>query len=201
MSRNPSHHLHHANLLVGTPDEARLYLESLCEGLDIKIKNNPDFIVFPSETFGIEEARELSLLSTRKALGACKFFLIIPNYLTLEAQNALLKTFEDPSPDTYFFLVLREPGLILATLRSRMQVLTLCGGNASAGEAEKFMDLSIKDRLLYAKKFVDDEKDLPVFLDELLLLSRDRKVYDIITSIRGFYTSPRLVLEHLAVVL
>ena len=119
MTRN----LHHANLLLGTTEEAESYLCSFCESLGIKLANNPDFFAFRIPTFGIDEARELSLLSARKALTGKKIFLIASARLTLEAQNALLKTFEDPFPDTFFFLAVREEALVIPTLRSRIQTI------------------------------------------------------------------------------
>jgi len=210
MSGVASNGMHHANLLVGAPEEAESYLRSLCDSLDIKLANNPDFFAFRTETFGIDEARELRLLSTRKSITSRKIFLITPMRLTLEAQNALLKTFEDPSPDTLFFLAVREEGLVVSTLRSRMQAIRIHGNNASmSAEAEKFLSLSIKNRLLFAKSFADAEKNLSVFLDDLLCLLRKRsgmqksleKVYNIKRSIGDSITIPRLVLEHLSLVL
>lgn len=204
--------LHHANLLVGTPEAAELHLRLLCEGLSIKLANNPDFFAFRMETFGIDEARELRLLAARKALVDTKIFLISSQHVTLEAQNALLKTFEDPFPDTYFFLVAREEALVIPTLRSRLQVSRLNldrQGSTLTQDAEKFLALSLKDRLLFAKKFADEEKSVQVFLDELLLLLRkDKKssklleiVYNIKRSIGGSLVSPRLVIEHLSLVI
>src|SRR3989344_1002069 len=111
--------LHHANLLIGTPREAESYLRSFYNNLGIRLANNPDFVAFRAEIFGIDEARALRILSTRKAVTTAKagqvsskIFFITPMRLTLEAQNALLKTFEDPSPGTYFFLAMREESLI-----------------------------------------------------------------------------------------
>ncbi len=208
MSKSPK--IHHANLLVGAPEEAESYLHSLCDSLDIKLANNPDFFAFRTETFGIDEARKLRLLSTRKSITGRKIFLITPARLTLEAQNALLKTFEDPSPDTLFFLAVREEALIVPTLRSRMQAIRIHGDNASvSAEAEKFLSLSIKNRLLFAKSFADEEKNLSVFLNDLLYLLKKRsgmrksleKVYNIKRSIGDSITMPRLVLEHLSLVL
>ena len=213
MSRN----LHHANLLVGAPEEAESYLRSLCEVSGIKLANNPDFFAFRTETFGIDEARELRLLSTRKAVTTTeagqagrKIFFITPIRLTLEAQNALLKTFEDPFPGTLFFLAVREEGLIVPTLRSRMQTLRMPRDlTFESRDAEVFLSSSIKGRLLFAKSFADEEKNLPVFLDDLLCLLRKRsemrksleKVYNIRRSIGNSIAMPRLVVEHLSLVL
>ena len=206
MSRNP----HHANLLIGTPERAELYLRRLCDDLGIELANNPDFFAFRTETFGINEARVLKLLSARKAVTPRKIFFIASTRLTLEAQNALLKTFEDPFPDTFFFLVTREESLVVPTLRSRMQTIHIHGGDASVGvEAEKFLSLPIRDRLLFAKSFADEEKNLSVFLDDLLCLLKKQsgarksleKVYNIRRSIGNSITMPRLVIEHLSLVL
>src|SRR3989344_5589897 len=129
--------LHHANLLIGTPKEGESYLYSLCSNLGIEVRNNPDLFIFRIEVFGIDEARELRLLSVRKAVttdktgqAGRKIFLIVSTRLTLEAQNALLKTFEDPVPNTYFFLVSKEEGMIVPTLCSRMQTICISGNQA-----------------------------------------------------------------------
>ena len=206
MSRN----LHHANLLIGTPEEAESYLRSLCDSWGVRLPNNPDFFAFKMETFGIDEARKLKLLSARKAVTTKKIFLITPTRLTLEAQNALLKTFEDPFPDTLFFLGVREESLVIPTLLSRMQIIRTRGGNVAAGaEAEKFLSLSVKNRLLFAKSFADEEKSLPIFLDSLLFLLRKQKekkdllknVYNVRRFVRDSAVTPRLIIEHLALVL
>ncbi|HXK39748.1 MAG TPA: hypothetical protein VJ837_02870, partial [Candidatus Paceibacterota bacterium] len=59
---------------------------------------------------------------------------------TREAQNALLKMLEDPSPRTHFFLVTPHPELLLPTLRSRFAAL----------EVEKAVDLTAAARFLAA---------------------------------------------------
>ena len=202
--------LHHANLLIGTLEEAESYLNLYYQDLDIKIANNPDFFYFRNEVFGIDEARQLSLLSTRKPLTKRKIFFIVPMRITLEAQNALLKTFEDPAPDTTFFLVTREEALIVPTLLSRMQTTRLLRSTSlQSTEAEDFLSSSLKNRLAFAKKFTDEERNLSVFLDNLLLLLRRKgglehlleKVYTLRLLTNNSNTTPRLVMEHLSLVL
>ena len=219
MSRIASNGMHHASLLIGGSVEAESYVRSLCDSLDIKLANNPDFFVFRAATFGIDEARELKSMSACKAFtprlpsgqAGRKIFLITSARLTHEAQNALLKTFEDPFPDTHFFLATREEALILPTLRSRMEVLHIQNVQSRAldSEAQEFLTLSLKDRLLFAKKFIDEEKGVSFFLDNLLLLLRRRgaaeHLLESVYRIRRFAddtaAAPRLMLEHLALVL
>ncbi|PIP55942.1 MAG: hypothetical protein COX06_00540 [Candidatus Zambryskibacteria bacterium CG22_combo_CG10-13_8_21_14_all_42_17] len=213
MSRNP----HHANLLIGTLEEGESFMRSFSESLGVRLENNPDFFAFKSELFGIDQARELKLLSTRKSFGSVdsakhgkKIFLITPTRLTLEAQNALLKTFEDPLPDTFFFLSVRAEGMVIPTLISRMQIIRLGGDNFSEStEARKFLSLSIKERLIFTKEFADKEKNLPVFLDNLLFFLRKQdgkiisleRVYNVRRIVDDSFVAPRLVLEHLSLVL
>lgn len=185
--------MHHATLLIGDRGAALEYLEELCGSL----MGSPDYFPSTAELFGIDEARLLSEQAVRKAFGHRKIFFLAPEKITLEAQNALLKTFEEPIADTHFFLAVRDEGVVIPTLRSRMQVVRVAASDAHA-EAAKFLGLPLKDRLAWVKKFVDAEKNLSVFLDSLLALTRDRRVYEmrLVSDQRG--ASSRLVLEHLA---
>ena len=207
--------LHHSYLVVGERKEAEAHLRELLLGHGIKLAGSPDFFVFNSPLFGIDEARELSLAASKKAFTDKKIFLISPEKITLEAQNALLKTFEEPTANTHFFLLVRDAMLVLPTLRSRMQIVYVEGKVGELSDAKKFLKLTIKDRINFSKKFVDADlpagrqgKNLSVFLDELLITlkaSNDieslKEIYPLrlVSDDRG--TSPRLILEHLSVVL
>lgn len=58
--------------------------------------------------------------------GVAKIVIIEPaEALTTAAANALLKTLEEPTPDTYLLLVSHRPGRLPATIRSRCQHLKL----------------------------------------------------------------------------
>lgn len=55
--------------------------------------------------------------------------------LNLAASNALLKTLEEPAPNTQFLLVTHQPHAVLATIKSRAQRLTLPKPDAVASRA------------------------------------------------------------------
>lgn len=62
-------------------------------------------------------------IGKRAFRGRGKFFLIDEADLMLaEAQNALLKSLEEPPPETYLILVTTSPGELLSTIRSRSQL-------------------------------------------------------------------------------
>ena len=189
---------HHANLLVGSRESAKGYLHNLSEDLGIRLAGNPDVFILEPETFGIDEAREVRTFAARKAFGEMKIFFISSPLITLEAENALLKTFEDPYPDTYFFLVVQDVGVVIPTLLSRMQVTKLYPSLDEGDEAEKFLDSNIKERMSYAKDF---EGDLPRFLDQILTLRRIPVVHKMRLMSTRHAAPSRLILEHLALVL
>lgn len=82
-----------------------------------------DVIHLRSERFSIDDARELTRSSQLQAFeGDIRVFVIITNDIALEAQNALLKLFEEPPLHAQFYLVLKKTALLLPTLRSRLSV-------------------------------------------------------------------------------
>jgi hypothetical protein len=76
-------------------------------------------------------------------------------------------------------------------------------------DAEAFYILPVKQRLDFAREFADKEKDLPSFLDnmqELLRIKKKdfaslRKIYNLRRFANDTSAAPRLMLEHLALVL
>jgi hypothetical protein len=70
------------------------------------------------ERFGIDEARELIALASLKNFNEATFFVALSS-ITSEAQQALLKLFEEPQEGTTFVLLVPH-GSLLPTLRSRM---------------------------------------------------------------------------------
>ncbi len=115
----------HAFLIRGdssATDAVMTHLEE--EGIAARGSTDTYMRVFQS--FGIDDAHALR---ERAALGALaderRVFLIATPSMTQEAQNALLKTLEEPPADALFFFVVPAPELLLPTLRSRMQVLDI----------------------------------------------------------------------------
>jgi len=78
-------------------------------------------------SIAVEQVRDvISTLELTSHDGAAKALIVVPaESMTLAAANALLKTLEEPTPNTYFFLVSHQPGLLPATVRSRCQVVSL----------------------------------------------------------------------------
>ncbi|MEX2010554.1 MAG: hypothetical protein WD874_02000 [Parcubacteria group bacterium] len=196
-------HLHHAYILVGEWEGAT---DTILQALSISKDNNPDLFIY--EVLGIDEARHIKARAQASAFGEKKIFVINAVDVTLPAQNALLKTLEEPAPNTHFFLVVSYVDRLLPTLRSRMQVLTLKPGEGEVS-AKKFLDLPKDKRITFASKFALSGESLGPFIDGMLEELRRRhareELIKRVFTVRRFAddeaASPRLILEHIALVL
>lgn len=91
-------------------------------------KNNPDFfLIDPISDIGIEEIRQLQKsLNLKPFSHPLKVALILKaESLTAEAQNALLKTLEEPPVNSLIFLATFDSALLIPTLVSRCQITQL----------------------------------------------------------------------------
>lgn len=79
------------------------------------------------KTISVEQVRDtIAALELTSHDGHGKVLVVEPaESMTLAAANALLKTLEEPTPDTYFLLVGHQPGRLPTTVRSRCQLARL----------------------------------------------------------------------------
>jgi len=117
---------HHAFAIEAEAEEGIGIASAWAEReLGMKIENNPDVVVLRYGLFSVADARRVSELAAGAAFaGEHKVVIIAASRAYHEAQNALLKVFEEPPAGTYLFLILPSLGGLLPTLRSRVQVLT-----------------------------------------------------------------------------
>lgn len=151
--------LHHAYYFVEhkLEDGVKKLKEFLEETFGIKTTGNPDFSHRKYENFTIDDARSLTLGEGMKDFsGGKKIFIIETDFITEEAQNALLKVFEEPTEGTHFFIISPQE-VLLPTLRSRMQVYI--GEEAKGKTKEKILGLNLKERLDLVKEITEGIKD------------------------------------------
>lgn len=88
-------------------------------------QTHPDFLeVVPEETgkmIKVDQVRSLTdFVYARPQIAPRRVVLLHPaEAMNLNASNALLKTLEEPSPDTFLILVSSHPARLLPTIRSR----------------------------------------------------------------------------------
>lgn len=166
------------HLVEGTHDTIPALL-SLLENEGIQTAGNPDIYVRAYGSFGANEARELRDRAGARAIaGERRIFIIATPTMTREAQNALLKTLEEPPADAMFFIIVSSPETLLSTLRSRMQYLTVPDKkNGGIIDTKRFIAASPEKRLEMLKPLLekgdDDKRDLGAQLSFLAALERD----------------------------
>ncbi len=167
--------LHHAHLIVGAREGVLSELESFFTNeLEIEVKSNPDYFVKEFDTFGIDDSRGLKQMQSRSAVNGFKIFVILANSFTHEAQNSLLKIFEEPTAGTLFFIITQNTETILPTLKSRLLILSprfnLDESEEVVGvDIEAFLKASRSKRLEFLKDIIENkDKQLAVsFLNNL----------------------------------
>lgn len=152
--------MHHAYLVEG---ERAVLLPEILDYLvaeKLTEKNSPDLHVLEFDSFGIDDAHALrSEQQMRGSEGNKKFFIVAFNTMTSEAQNALLKTLEEPTEDTHFILLTRNKEILIATVRSRVQLIHEKGKLKGSKVGEEFISADIPERLLRIEKFTKVKAD------------------------------------------
>ena len=149
-----------AHLISGNTETISDVL-ALLEKQGIATVANPDVYVRTYTHFGIDEARELRDRAAMGALGeGNRIFVIAASGMTNEAQNALLKTLEEPPAGSIFYIIVPSPETLLPTLRSRMQALVLAGSHvAGLVDADSFLAAAPAKRLDMLKPLLEKDDD------------------------------------------
>ncbi|HVM58756.1 MAG TPA: hypothetical protein VMT80_00250 [Candidatus Paceibacterota bacterium] len=220
--------MHHAFVIEADAEEgiaqALGYLKS---ELGLDARGNPDVVVMRFGLLSVEDARRAAEAAVGAPLaGDAKAIIVSAGRAYHEAQNALLKLFEEPPAGTYLFLILPSLGGLLPTLRSRVQILSRAhAGRPTLGEsAEEFLKASREKRAAIAKRLATgkDEDERRRNRDKAIeiLSGAEAAAYGAfkkkdspalaatlrdISVLRGYLydrSAPvRMILEHLALVL
>ncbi len=186
--------LHHAYLIKGSPSDIAPKIISFLEQNGVQSAQNPDVRIEFFETFGIDDSRRLKINQLQKSVtensageASKKFFILGINFFTREAENSLLKVFEEPASNTYFFIITPNPHLILPTLRSRLISLDLATDYLPKAEladwARKFLSQNKSERILEIEKIISESKDLPAQAGDKEGESLRTKALDILDAI------------------
>ncbi|MSU55369.1 MAG: hypothetical protein EXS46_02395 [Candidatus Taylorbacteria bacterium] len=155
--------LHHAYAITGDTKEILTHLlRELKTVWSVNTHNNPDFSYSKQEIFRVDEARELIERQNNKSFGTSrKIFIIEANSINLNAQNALLKIFEEPKEMTHFFLIGNSTQNLIGTLSSRILKINCSNSNKENEESPAmiFLKSSTSKRLEIVKKLTEDIKD------------------------------------------
>lgn len=153
--------LHHAYLIEGSRDVVVPEIIKFIEDLGIETLANPDFCHLTIDSFKIDDARNIKALSSEKGYtNDKKIFLISANSFLLEAQNALLKIFEEPIENTHFFIVIPNTDSLLKTLVSRFYLIkNKINSDIDRKDVEKFIQMDLRNRLDFIKELLTEDDE------------------------------------------
>jgi DNA polymerase III delta prime subunit len=156
--------LHHAYLIEGDRDVVLPEIFAFIEELGVKTNNNGDFSHIMSDSFRVDDARALKAFSGEKSnSGGKRIFVISANNFLLEAQNTLLKMFEEPIENTHFFVSVPDKNIMLPTLASRFYLLSSkVSSDDEVRKVEVFLKMNLPMRLEFIKEMLaetDEEAD------------------------------------------
>ncbi|MDR3548514.1 MAG: hypothetical protein P4M11_09670 [Candidatus Pacebacteria bacterium] len=165
---------HHAYFIAAEADEGmQAAYEFLEAERGLHVLHNPDVMTLQYGLLSVDDARALcALADLSPTTGSEKALVISASRLFHEAQNALLKLFEEPPEGTTLILVIPAEGMLLPTLRSRLLTLPKSGGSGHAAgipalpaEAQEFLAARVPERAKLIEKLLnrtksdkDDEK-------------------------------------------
>ena len=115
--------LFHAYVVSGARANARAHIASLLTSFNIAQTQNADYAVSEHTNFTIDDARSLKSWQNLSPEGERKVHVIYTDFITNEAQNALLKLLEEPTPRTHIIFATPQPDMLLPTLLSRVHVV------------------------------------------------------------------------------
>jgi DNA polymerase III delta prime subunit len=130
--------------------------------LGMDVTGNPDIAVLRYGLFSVADARKVAeVVAGAPFAGEHKVVVIAASRAYHEAQNALLKVFEEPPQGTYLFLILPTLGGLLPTLRSRVQELGAGSRSTSSNDetAIEFLKAGKEKRSAIIKKLATGKDD------------------------------------------
>ena len=166
--------LHHAYILTGSFARARDFVDKILTFHNSSL-NSPDIFNVNYDVFNIADSRKIRQMQSETALiDSKRFFILGINFITREAQNALLKTLEEPTKNTHIMIVCRSADMLLPTVQSRCQIIKFDSDESilPLKQVEEFVALPLNSQIEYLKKNFDfksndSKKDLLAFFEGL----------------------------------
>jgi DNA polymerase III delta prime subunit len=195
----------HALLYIGTLEQVRKLLPEEERTPDADTRH------ISREQFGIEDARELAReAALLPLLRPARTFVVAFSRATREAQNALLKTLEEPAPTTRFRIIVPREDILIATVRSRLMPVSAADTPKESAAAAEFLAKTYAERLQEIGERTKKKNDAWVggLLDGLEVWAADRADAAALSDLalvrryadtRG--ASKKMLLEHLALTL
>ena len=212
-------HLHHSIILIGNRVVNLDLVKNYFSEQGIVIQANPDVVIFDTENLGIDIVRDhIVPLVTAQKISKARCIVLSFDRATIDAQNALLKSIEEPQAGTYFFILVPTIESILSTIVSRSQIIS---GNQTSGETRldvsKFLNQTLSGRFAMVEEWTKNKKEehnlskteIVNFLDQIEKFlwdrkNRDEQLFADIRQMREYANirgaSHRVILDYVAMI-
>jgi len=158
--------LHHAYLLEGAREEIVPEVLAFVEG---------EIIEMNFDSLKMEHSRDIKSYAMEKGVpGGKRNYVISANSILLEAQNSLLKMFEEPIENTHFFLVVPDTNSLIKTFISRFYLISTTQDLVGNKDAEKFIKMPLPARIEFLKDFLKEEEETDLEGNEIIVLNSTR---------------------------
>jgi len=173
-------------IVGGSHQQQEQRINKICQALGINFSpNEPDnLIVQPQKSIGIEQVRQVkSFLNKKSWQGGAKKIVVIwqAGLLTIEAQNAFLKTLEEPPPNSLIFLAAANQAAFLPTILSRCHLIILTTetnkkelAEMSFADWQQLAQSPLSERLKKTELLGKNRGKLQLWLKEAILLLQNQ---------------------------
>lgn len=159
-------------------EEINKLLTSHFESEKSNILNHPDLLYFPADSkLGIEQARIIKQHFSLKPYSAKGRAVVLEDAATLtaEAQNALLKTLEEPPANAILILAASSESKLLPTILSRCQIVKLSNPSVILTRSARSANGSPVDSQSGAHTPRSGEKGKDLKIEELISSSTEER--------------------------
>lgn len=177
-------------IIGGTPEDQK---KKICQLISVKknslTSNNPNLLTIePEKSIGIDRIREIKKFVSKKSWNSQKRKLVIVSQaeaMTKEAQNAFLKTLEEPPPNTMIIITANNQNALLPTFLSRCQIISLQNTQTKSetklneywNQWKKISESNLDKRLRISKKLDSNDLDNYILcLQHKLIEKKSNKV-------------------------
>lgn len=181
--------LSHAHLIVGPEGIGKSILAKIFAHKILGKDDDRDYVDIinyrlKKASFGVDEVRNIIQEVNKKPYEGDKKVIIIHNgdKLTMQAQNTLLKTIEEPPMGVYIIILSESLQVMLDTIKSRCQVYKL--SPLSNNEIQEYIDKNLADINEQEKKLaIAFSKGIPGRAIKVIKDKKLSKLRDTITHI------------------
>lgn len=152
--------LSHATIVTGNISENLDLVKKFLGEQGVAISGNPDVCIFQGEQIFMDTAQEIVASVSLKKISEYRFVIIACERMATDVQNRLLKTLEEPSDGTYFFVLVPNTERILPTVLSRCQVIEgVRGAGETRLDVSEFLKANPSQRFALVEAWTKNKKD------------------------------------------